>query len=55
MTAKWISDSRQRASKRYKAIHEMLKQELERDKQPLTDKSSRKRERSRVFHQTGNE
>lgn len=51
--SRWTSDSKQRASKRYKAVHDDLRLSVKIREVEVKDKRARKRERSRVFHQTG--
>ena len=50
---RWTSDSKQRASKKYKALHEALRAELAADKLPEPDKRARKASKSRDFRAYG--
>lgn len=53
MTTRWITNNRDRRSKKYLALHAALKADVARDKLPEPNKQSRKRERSQDFRARG--
>ena len=53
MTKRWITNNRDRRSKKYLALHAALKADVARDKLPEPDKQSRKRQRAIEFRTRG--
>jgi hypothetical protein len=53
MTKRWISDDRQRRSRKFRELHAQLKAEMQRELAPQPDKRERKRAKSAEFRAHG--